>query len=145
MAETDLGEGKTATAPGDALPETWRSPDTLLSAERTVLSWLRTGLALIGFGFLLERFDFYLRSANAGYAAADPAQVSHWVGVAMVAAGAAICVPPALALRRFVRAYGREAIPSWYRAGFAPGVGVALGVFGALLAACLVALPLLAG
>lgn len=36
---------------------------TDLSAnERTYLAWLRTSLALIAFGFVLERFDLFLRT-----------------------------------------------------------------------------------
>lgn len=33
----------------------------LAANERTYLAWLRTALALIAFGFMLERFDLFLR------------------------------------------------------------------------------------
>ena len=32
----------------------------LAANERTYLAWLRTALALIAFGFVLERFDLFL-------------------------------------------------------------------------------------
>ena len=32
-----------------------------MANERTFLSWCRTGIALIGFGFLIERFDVVIR------------------------------------------------------------------------------------
>ncbi len=32
-----------------------------MANERTFLSWCRTGIALIGFGFIIERFDILIR------------------------------------------------------------------------------------
>ena len=68
--------------------------------------------------------------------------MTRWVAIALEVAGAVVCVPPALAFRRFVRAFGRDSIPTRYRVGFAACVGVALAILGAVLAACLVVLPL---
>ncbi len=35
-------------------------PARLFAAERTLLAWIRTGLALMGFGFVVARFDRFL-------------------------------------------------------------------------------------
>ncbi|PSR29735.1 MAG: hypothetical protein C7B46_18365 [Sulfobacillus benefaciens] len=35
-------------------------PRTLLANERTFLSWLRTGIALMAFGFVVSKFDLFL-------------------------------------------------------------------------------------
>jgi putative membrane protein len=35
-----------------------------MANERTFLSWCRTGIALIGFGFLIERFDILIREVK---------------------------------------------------------------------------------
>ncbi len=32
-----------------------------LAAERTYLAWIRTGLALMGFGFVVARFGLFLK------------------------------------------------------------------------------------
>ncbi len=32
-----------------------------LAAERTLLAWIRTGLALMGFGFIVARFGLFLK------------------------------------------------------------------------------------
>ena len=32
-----------------------------LAAERTMLAWIRTGLALMGFGFVVARFGLFLQ------------------------------------------------------------------------------------
>ena len=52
----------------DAAPFDLSSPQVLLAwqrnhlaNERTFLAWCRTGLALFGFSFVIERFDFFIR------------------------------------------------------------------------------------
>jgi len=35
--------------------------------ERTYLAWLRTGIAIIAFGFVLERFDIFLFTIAKGF------------------------------------------------------------------------------
>jgi len=36
-----------------------------LAAERTLLAWIRTGLALMGFGFVVARFGLFLQQLRA--------------------------------------------------------------------------------
>ncbi len=36
-------------------------PKDILAAERTLLAWIRTGIALMGLGFVVARFGFFLR------------------------------------------------------------------------------------
>jgi inner membrane protein YidH len=55
--------------------------------ERTVLAWIRTGIAMMGFGFAIARFGLYLKET----AHADPAQArvhvrlgSEWFGVVIL-------------------------------------------------------------
>ncbi|WP_239651307.1 YidH family protein [Neosynechococcus sphagnicola] len=42
--------------------------------ERTFLAWLRTSLALIGFGFVIARFSIFLRQLQATVTQQEPAQ-----------------------------------------------------------------------
>jgi uncharacterized protein (DUF302 family)/uncharacterized membrane protein YidH (DUF202 family) len=63
-----------------------------LAAERTFLAWIRTGLALMGFGFVVARFGLFLQELR--FAQLIPSQPSYglsaWFGTALVAAGAAV-------------------------------------------------------
>ena len=72
-----------------------------LSNERTLLAWIRTGVTLIGLGFVVARFSFLLRTLAAEAHSAAPSQSSGGtaLGVALVLVGAATIQ---LALRRFL-------------------------------------------
>jgi putative membrane protein len=39
-------------------------PRVYFAAERTFLAWIRTGLALMGFGFVVARFGLFLREIH---------------------------------------------------------------------------------
>src|SRR5262249_44376971 len=61
---------------------------------RTFLSWIRTGLALMGFGFVVARFGLFLRELGL---AAQEVQIrstgfSLWAGTALVMGGVVVNV-----------------------------------------------------
>jgi putative membrane protein len=49
-----------------------------LSAERTLLAWIRTGLALMGFGFVVARFGLFLQQITQRATAALSFGLSLW-------------------------------------------------------------------
>ena len=53
----------------DRIAATQKEPildtSTALATERTLLAWVRTGLALMGFGFVVSRFGLFLRELSA--------------------------------------------------------------------------------
>ena len=75
--------------------------------ERTFLAWVRTGIAVIAFGFLIEKFNLFLRTI-ASAAIGDRAaafghlgeQISNYEGLLLIFGGVALLV---LATTRFVR------------------------------------------
>src|SRR5260221_10367411 len=60
-----------------------------LAAERTFLAWIRTGLALMGFGFVVARFGLFLHALQIGQPslAARPPGLSLWFGTALIVLG----------------------------------------------------------
>jgi putative membrane protein len=63
-----------------------------LAAERTLLAWIRTGLALMGFGFVVARFGLFLEQLQlVQHGAPVPRSgLSLWFGTALIAAGVAV-------------------------------------------------------
>lgn len=74
--------------------------------ERTFLAWVRTAIAVMAFGFLVAKFDLFLKIAaqslgRAGQAIAVPrAGFGGVVGIVLILAGTAVM---AIAAIRFVR------------------------------------------
>jgi len=72
------------------------SPDVrdLLAAERTFLAWIRTGLALMGFGFVVARFGLFLQQLQlVQHTSAAPTYgLSLWFGTALIAVGVVVFV-----------------------------------------------------
>jgi putative membrane protein len=71
-----------------------QDPRTFLAAERTYLTWIRTGLALMGVGFAVARFGLFLREFRASETRlpVPTAGLSEWSGVALVALGVLVTV-----------------------------------------------------
>jgi uncharacterized membrane protein YidH (DUF202 family) len=77
--------------------------------ERTFLAWIRTAIAVMAFGFLVERFDLFLQIAGqtlARHALSPGGQLAgNIAGLILIALGAATII---LALLRFRRTDGKS-------------------------------------
>ncbi len=57
-----------------------------MSAERTLEAWLRTALALIGFGFTIVQFFAHLNTLQ-GFKPPKAPQLAHYVGLLLIGTG----------------------------------------------------------
>jgi len=97
-----------------------------------MLAWIRTGIALMAFGFAIARFGFFLREiAQAGQVQlhARTSLGSAWFGVALVVLG---LVTNASATFRYAQL--RRAITEGRSAAPSPTMVYALGIGSALVA-----------
>ncbi len=101
--ETDTRIETTRASPN---PRPVDDPRVYLAAERTFLAWVRTAVALMGFGFLIARFALFLRVYDLT-AHSHPGSLpgtSTWVGFGMVCVGVCVCFMAALRHRAYIRA-----------------------------------------
>lgn len=108
-------------------------PRVLFAAERTLLAWVRTGITAIGLGFMVAKFDLFLRYVVPAHAS-HASVVSQVIGVALVVVGAVLCLLAARQFHRLVATLKPTEIPPGYSQLLPSGTGLAFGALGVLLA-----------
>jgi uncharacterized protein (DUF302 family)/uncharacterized membrane protein YidH (DUF202 family) len=92
-----------------------------LAAERTLLAWIRTGLALMGLGFVVARFGSFL-----------------WVGTALIGAGALLNLLSGWHHIETIGAINPERGPRRHSTTLAVATSVFLGLVGLAMAGSIV-------
>ena len=117
-------------------------PRVYLAAERTFLAWIRTGLALTGFGFVVARFGLFLEEMHAAQPSLPIKSygLSFWFGTAMVLLGVAINIFSTWDHIHMVRAMNRGDIQLDRPSKLGVSVAVVMGVAGIAVAAYLISI-----
>lgn len=110
-------------------------PRALFAAERTLLAWQRSAVALMGFGFVVERFGLFLRLVAHQPEGGLHRGVSIVLGVLLLALGAGASLAGMHQYRRVLLELDPAAPPPgyWQHAGL--WVGAALVVIAIVLVA----------
>ena len=103
-----------------------------MAAERTFLAWIRTGIALMGFGFVVARFGLFLReltlagthqpSASTGF--------SLPIGIGLIGFGIVVNLVSIVRHRRYIAAIDRNDFRSAFGSTFAIWVALLLAFTG---------------
>ncbi len=110
-------------------------PRVYFAAERTLLAWVRTGVTIIGLGFVVARFGLFLRLVNAGHVADERMGFSALLGVAFAIGGGALTALAAAQFALFVRSMKPEELPRPRLTHYASlALALAVSAVGVLLA-----------
>jgi len=112
-------------------------PRVYFAAERTLLAWIRTGLTVMGLGFVVARFGLFLALMSA----AGPAHAiafTHWhssaLGIALVLVGAGAILGAVRNHRFYLRSIPPEDRPAAAMPSLTVLVALAVALTGLLLA-----------
>ena len=116
-------------------------PRVHFAAERTFLAWIRTGLALMGFGFVVARFGLFLKEVAGG--GNTPGVKSYgfslWAGGAMVLLGAVLNLAAVARHLEVIKRLNRGECVMTGPSLIAITVGILLGLVGIAMVIFLVA------
>jgi len=101
-------------------------PRVFFAAERTLLAWNRTSLALMAFGFVIERFGLFVSILLPDHAHATQRGFSFWTGILFVLLGAWCAAYSVMQYRAVLRTLKPVEIPDGYRT--TPGIFTNLAV-----------------
>jgi uncharacterized protein (DUF302 family)/uncharacterized membrane protein YidH (DUF202 family) len=109
-----------------------------LAAERTLLAWIRTGLALMGFGFVVARFGLFVQGLVVVKAVSSTQSygMSLWFGTALIAVGVIVNLFAGWQHARLVKdldrgspTHTRPSAPAVAIALFLAAVGLAMTIY----------------
>jgi putative membrane protein len=114
-------------------------PRIYFAAERTLLAWVRTGLAMMGFGFVVARFGLFLREIAAVHSVAAPREhgISVWGGTTLVILGVAVNVVATIRNWQTIRRLEKGEPLRFHPLSLAGVVALIIGAMGLVMAAYL--------
>ncbi len=114
-----------------------KDPRVLFAAERTLLSWNRTSLSLIAFGFVVERSGMLIEVIASASADANNSLFTFITGIAFIILGSITSIYSARQYGVVLRTLTPAEFPPGYNAKWGLLINYIIGLLGILLALAL--------
>jgi putative membrane protein len=112
-------------------------PRVFFASERTLLAWLRTGVAIVGLGFVVSRFGLFLHLIalqSPGRAPQAESLASGTIGLSLVLIGAAAMAVATVQHGRFIATLPEHDRPAEYSRHWALWLSALVSIASILLA-----------
>ncbi len=117
-----------------------KDPRVYFAAERTFLAWIRTGVALMGFGFVVARFGLFLRELQASQHEQPQSapRLSLWIGIALVLIGVFVNLSAMVRQGQLIQQLKRGEWDIKHQSRLGVGISITLACLGAAMAIYLI-------
>lgn len=92
-----------------------KDPRVLFAAERTLLSWNRTSISLMAFGFVIERFGLFLEMSGHEEVRIFQRQFSFLIGISFILLASFMALYSIYQHRRILKGLSPAEIPPGYQ------------------------------
>ena len=114
-----------------------KDPRVFFAAERTLLAWNRTSIALIAFGFVIERSGLLIALTTPAVPKEGQSLATLWVGLMFILLGAWVAIFASRQYACLIKSLDPVEIPQGYSARWGIWINGVVALLGVLLAVAL--------